>query len=71
MLRRAFHSSSFSFELIQSFFVGERGANATEYAILMSFIMMIVIAGITFFGLELLGWYDELTAHLKLVLGIP
>lgn len=49
----------------------ERGATATEYGILMSFLAMIVIAGITLFGLELLGWYDELTVHLKLVLGIP
>lgn len=49
----------------------ERGANATEYGLLMSLIMMIVIAGITLYGLELLGWYDELTVHLKLVLGIP
>lgn len=71
MLRRAFHSYSFSFERVRSFFAGERGANATEYAILMSFVMMIIIVGITLFGLELLGWYDELTAHLKLVLGIP
>ncbi|WP_461164811.1 Flp family type IVb pilin [Arthrobacter sp. R4-81] len=49
----------------------EHGTTATEYSLLMSFIVMIVIVGITFFGLELLGWYDELTAHLKLVLGIP
>lgn len=49
----------------------ERGSTATEYGILMSFMAMIVIAGITLFGLELLGWYDELTVHLKLVLGIP
>lgn len=49
----------------------EDGATATEYGLLMSFIAMIVIVGITLFGLELLGWYDELTAHLKLVLGIP
>lgn len=49
----------------------ERGATATEYGILMSFIVMLVIGGITLFGLELLGWYDELTVHLKLLLGIP
>lgn len=49
----------------------ERGATATEYGILMAFIIMITVSGITFYGLELLGWFDELTAFLKLVLGIP
>ena len=49
----------------------EKGATATEYGILMSFIVMVTATGITFFGLELLGWFDDLTAHLKLVLGIP
>lgn len=49
----------------------EKGATATEYGILMSFIVMLTAIGITFFGLELLGWFDDLTAHLKLVLGIP
>lgn len=49
----------------------ERGSTATEYGLLMSFIAMIIIVAITLFGLELLGWYDELTVHLKLVLGIP
>ncbi|MEJ1179390.1 MULTISPECIES: Flp family type IVb pilin [unclassified Pseudarthrobacter] len=49
----------------------EEGATATEYGILMSFIVMLTAIGISFFGLELLGWFDDLTAHLKLVLGIP
>jgi Flp pilus assembly pilin Flp len=49
----------------------EHGATATEYGIVMAFIIMITISGITFYGLELLGWFDELTAYLKLVLGIP
>lgn len=56
---------------VRSFSAEERGSTATEYGILMSFLAMMVIAGITLFGLELLGWYDELTAHLQLVLGIP
>ncbi|MCO4256763.1 Flp family type IVb pilin [Pseudarthrobacter cellobiosi] len=49
----------------------EHGATATEYGILMAFIVMITMAAVTLFGLELLGWYDELAVHLKLLLGIP
>ncbi|MDQ0663511.1 Flp pilus assembly pilin Flp [Arthrobacter ulcerisalmonis] len=49
----------------------EVGATATEYGILMAFIVVIALAGVSLFGLALTGWYDELTAHLKVVLGIP
>lgn len=49
----------------------EHGAIATEYGILMAFIVMITMSGITFYGLEVLGWFDELKVYLKLVLGIP
>lgn len=49
----------------------ENGATATEYGILMAFIVMFTVGTITLFGLEMLGWFDELTAHLKLLLGIP
>lgn len=37
----------------------------------MSFIVVATIAVITLFGLALQGWFDELTLHLKLLLGIP
>lgn len=37
----------------------------------MSFIVLLTMAAITLLGLELQGWFDELTAHLKLLLGIP
>lgn len=49
----------------------EHGATATEYGILMAFIVVIAMAGVSLFGLALSGWYDELTANLKVVLGIP
>lgn len=49
----------------------ENGATATEYGVVMAFIVMFTMAAITLFGLELQGWFDELTAHLKLLLGIP
>lgn len=52
-------------------FAEENGATATEYGILMSFIALLSMAAITILGLELQGWFDELTAHLKLLLGIP
>lgn len=49
----------------------ENGATATEYGILMAFIVMLTMAAVILFGLELRAWFDELTAHLKLLLGIP
>jgi Flp pilus assembly pilin Flp len=49
----------------------ENGAIATEYGILMAFIVMFTVGTITLFGLEMQGWFDELTVHLKLLLGIP
>lgn len=49
----------------------EHGATATEYGMLMAFIVMITMAAVALFGLALLGWYDELTDRLKLLLGIP
>jgi Flp pilus assembly pilin Flp len=49
----------------------ETGATATEYGIVMAFIVMVTMAAIILFGLEMRGWFDELTAHLKLLLGIP
>ncbi|MGK3956913.1 Flp family type IVb pilin [Arthrobacter sp. R4] len=49
----------------------ERGATATEYGILLSFIVLLTMGAITLLGLELMGWFDELTTHLKLLLGIP
>ncbi|MUU72715.1 Flp family type IVb pilin [Pseudarthrobacter sp. GA104] len=53
------------------FLTEERGATSTEYGVLMSFIVVATIAIITLFGLALQGWFDELTVHLKLLLGIP
>lgn len=49
----------------------ENGATATEYGIVLAFIVMVTMAAIILFGLEMQGWFDELTAHLKLLLGIP
>lgn len=49
----------------------ERGATSTEYGVLMAFVLILTMTAITLYGLEMRGWMDELTAHLKLLLGIP
>lgn len=56
---------------VRQLMADERGATATEYGILMAFITVIAMAGISLLGLALSGWFDELTVHLKAVLGIP
>ncbi len=56
---------------VRQLMTDELGATATEYGILMAFIGVIAMAGVSLFGLALTGWYDELTVHLKVVLGIP
>lgn len=56
---------------VRQLMTDELGATATEYGILMAFIGVIAMAGVSLFGLTLTGWYDELTVHLKVVLGIP
>jgi pilus assembly protein Flp/PilA len=38
----------------------EKGATATEYAVLVSFIALIIIAGVTIFGNALSGWFTNL-----------
>ncbi|WP_309108597.1 hypothetical protein [Arthrobacter sp.] len=49
----------------------EQGAAATEYGILMSFIVVVTMSGAALFGIELLGWYDDLTAYFNLMWGTP
>lgn len=56
---------------VRKFAADDHGATATEYGILMAFIAVIAMAGVSLFGLALSGWFDELTVHLKVVLGIP
>ena len=38
----------------------DRGATATEYAILVAFIAIAVIVGVTLFGNALSGWFSDL-----------
>ncbi|KQY64911.1 Flp family type IVb pilin [Nocardioides sp. Root140] len=38
----------------------EAGATATEYGLLVTFIALLIIAGLTLFGTELSAWYGRL-----------
>jgi Flp pilus assembly pilin Flp len=49
----------------------EHGGTATEYGIVTAFIVFTGLAGASLFGLAVGGWYDDLAAHLKFLLGIP
>ncbi|VXB11964.1 Flp family type IVb pilin [Arthrobacter sp. 8AJ] len=49
----------------------EDGATATEYAITVGFIAIVIVAGVGFFGLSLNGYFDHLTTGVKTALGIP
>lgn len=41
----------------------EKGATATEYAVLVSFIALIIIAGVSIFGNALSGWFQTLAGR--------
>lgn len=49
----------------------QRGATATEYGILVSFLAFALILGVTAFGQALNAHYMALTTTLKAALGIP
>ena len=43
----------------------ERGATATEYAILVAFIALLIIFGVTFFGNQLNDWFNNIGGHVS------
>jgi pilus assembly protein Flp/PilA len=43
----------------------ERGATATEYAILVAFIALLIIVGVTFFGDNLNNWFGKIGNHVN------
>lgn len=43
----------------------DRGATATEYAMLVGFIALVIVAGVTFFGQNLNNWFQRLGATVK------
>lgn len=46
----------------------ERGATATEYAVLLGFFALAIIAGVTIFGAWLNGYYADTGAQLRAML---
>jgi pilus assembly protein Flp/PilA len=44
----------------------DRGATATEYAILVAFIALLIIGGVTIFGNALSGWFSDLADNIGL-----
>jgi len=47
------------------FLRNERGASAAEYALLVSLIASVILAGISAFGLSLSGYYDRIVSGLS------
>jgi Flp pilus assembly pilin Flp len=43
----------------------DRGATATEYAILVAFIALLIILGVTFFGKNLNNWFHSIGSHVN------
>lgn len=41
-------------------FTSEKGATATEYSLLVAFIALLIIIGVTFFGNALNTWFSTL-----------
>lgn len=61
-------------QLIERFLIyfrEERGATATEYSLLISFIALIIVTGVGIFGIALNGVFLGLGTGLKTALGIP
>jgi pilus assembly protein Flp/PilA len=49
----------------------QRGATATEYGILLSFLALALVFGVTAFGQALNLHYEGMTTTLKTALGLP
>ncbi|MBT2532072.1 Flp family type IVb pilin [Arthrobacter sp. ISL-48] len=45
---------------IKDRFTSEKGATATEYSLLVAFIALIIVAGVTLFGNALNTWFTSL-----------
>ena len=44
-------------------FASEKGATATEYSLLVAFIALLIIAGVTLFGNALNDWFSNLASR--------
>ncbi len=47
-------------EMLQRFFRDEEGANLVEYALLVTFIAVLVIVGVGFLGNNINNWFSAL-----------
>lgn len=56
---------------LRSFARNQRGATATEYGILVGFMALAMVLGVTAFGQALNTRYQGLTAAISAALGIP
>ncbi|MDQ0690150.1 Flp family type IVb pilin [Arthrobacter sp. W4I7] len=56
---------------IRALVFDQRGATATEYGVLLSFLALAVILGVTAFGQALNLHYLGMTTTLRTALGIP
>jgi len=43
----------------------DRGATATEYAVLVAFIALAIIVAVTLFGTDLSNWFNHLAAKVN------
>jgi pilus assembly protein Flp/PilA len=48
---------------------GEKGQDLSEYALLIAFIAIVVVAGVTIFGNQLLTWFTNLASSIGLIAG--
>jgi pilus assembly protein Flp/PilA len=46
---------------------GERGATATEYALLVAFIALVIVAGVTLFGSQLNTFFSTLGSKVGII----
>jgi Flp pilus assembly pilin Flp len=53
-------------QLILHLRVDQRGATATEYSVLIAFVVLLSMAGIQLFGLQLNGTYTGLAAGFEI-----
>ncbi|MFC0456375.1 Flp family type IVb pilin [Arthrobacter liuii] len=58
-------------EALRTLTMDQRGATATEYGILVAFLAMALVIGITAFGQALNLQYQNLATTLSSALGIP
>ncbi|RAX18429.1 Flp family type IVb pilin [Pseudarthrobacter sp. AG30] len=58
-------------EALRTLMMDQRGATATEYGILVAFLAMALVIGITAFGQALNLHYQNLATTLSSALGIP